>query len=154
MTAFRSPKAYASFVDRGRVLIIDDEPLIGTTLKVLLGEEHDVVVATNGKQAQQLLAEDADFDVILCDLMMPGVSGMDLHAWLVQRSPVAARRMVFMTGGAFTERARKWISEVPNPRLEKPFDPPELVRLMRDWIAEARRRRPTDAGSRTLPAGR
>jgi CheY-like chemotaxis protein len=140
---------YAPFVDRGRVLIVDDEPLIGTTLKVLLAD-HDVVVATTGIEAQRLLQNDGDFDVILCDLMMPGISGIDLHAWALARNPALARRMVFMTGGAFTERARKFLVEVSNPRLDKPFDPPELVRSIEQWIA--RRRRPS--GERPQPAGR
>jgi CheY-like chemotaxis protein len=139
-------------VDRGRVLIIDDEPLIGTTLKVLIGGDHDVVAVTTGVEAQRLLQSDSDFDVILCDLMMPGVSGIDLHVWLSTRFPALARRMVFMTGGAFTERGRKFLAEVPNAHLEKPFDPPELVRQIEQWIADARRRR--SSGENPLPAGR
>ena len=139
-------------MDRGRVLIVDDAPLIGTTLKVLLGGDHDVVVATTGLEAQRLLQADPDFDVILCDLMMPGVSGIDLHTWLLNRSPSLARKMVFMTGGAFTERGRKFLAEVPNASLEKPFDPPELVRSIEEWIADARRRRSSDENP--LPASR
>jgi CheY-like chemotaxis protein len=60
--------------------------------------------------------------VILCDLMMPDMTGMDLHADLVRRDPRVAERMVFLTGGAFTGDARRFLDEVPNARLEKPFD--------------------------------
>jgi len=115
-----------------RVLIVDDEPLIGTTLKVLLADEHDVEVASSGEAAQKLLTDDPGYDVILCDLMMPGVSGMDLFAWLASESPDLATRMVFMTGGVFTDEARVFLEGIPNARVEKPFDHDVLLQIIRD----------------------
>ncbi|HMI93714.1 MAG TPA: response regulator, partial [Polyangiales bacterium] len=70
------------------------------------------------------------FDVILCDLMMPHMTGMELHAKLLRSHPEQAKRMVFMTAGAFTPRARAFLESVPNPRLEKPFDPQSLRALI------------------------
>jgi CheY-like chemotaxis protein len=73
------------------------------------------------------------YDVILCDLMMPQVTGMDLHATLSRERPDLVGRMIFMTGGAFTLRARQFLDGVPNPRIEKPFDA-QLLRALVDGI--------------------
>lgn len=114
-----------------RVLVVDDEPLIGTTLRILL-EEHDVRVVTSGRAARDLLAEGASFDVILCDLMLDDLSGMELSRWLAGTRPEAAERLVFMTGGAFTDEARDFLRDVPRHRqLEKPFSSDEIHRLLR-----------------------
>ncbi|HJL15720.1 MAG TPA: response regulator [Sandaracinaceae bacterium LLY-WYZ-13_1] len=113
-----------------RVLVVDDEPLIGTTLRILL-DEHDVRVVTSGGAARDLLREDASFDVILCDLMLDDLSGMELSRWLERERPQAAERLVFMTGGAFTEEARDFLRDVPRARqLEKPFSSEEIHRLL------------------------
>ena len=64
--------------------------------------------------------------MVLCDLMMPGLSGMELHERLARSAPEVARRMVFLTGGAFTDGAREFLARVPNPRIEKPFEPSAL----------------------------
>ncbi len=120
---------------RSRVLIVDDEPLIGTTLRVLLGDEHEIVLANSGGEACTLLESDVAFDAILCDLMMPGVSGMELHEWLCERDPALAARMVFMTGGVFTDEARSFLARVDNPRMEKPFDHDELTVILRSVAA-------------------
>jgi len=119
-------------VRRTRVLVVDDEPMLGTTLKVVLSPEHDVAVTTSAKSAMALLEHEKDYDVILCDLVMPGMSGMDLHRWLFERDPAAAGRMIFMSGGAFTADAREFLESVPNTRVDKPFDAPELLRVIRE----------------------
>jgi DNA-binding NtrC family response regulator len=116
---------------RGRVLIVDDEPLIGTTLRVLLGDEHDVVLAGSVTEAQGVLEVDDAFDAILCDLMMPRVSGMELYRWLIERDPQLASRMVFMTGGVFTDAAKEFLEGVDNARMQKPFDHDALLSVLR-----------------------
>ena len=110
---------------RGRILIIDDESLVR---RVLLGilKDHETVVADSGISGRDILADDLAFDVILCDLMMPGLSGMDLFSWLQQRDPAAARRVVFITGGAFTPKTREFLAAAHAPTFDKPFDVPRL----------------------------
>jgi CheY-like chemotaxis protein len=66
--------------------------------------------------------------------MMPEMTGMDLHATLAERDPATAARMIFMTGGAFTARARDFLDRVPNARLEKPFTMPVLEALIRERV--------------------
>ena len=125
---------------RSRLLIVDDEPNIGVTLKNLLGVEHEVHLARSGAEAVKFLEQDDAIDVILCDLMMADLSGMELHAWLTGRDPDLAARMILMTGGAFTQGARAFLEKVENPRVEKPFKLEQLSRLIARLIGERGRR--------------
>ena len=119
----------------GRILVVDDERMIGVALKrTLEGSGHEVELATSGKDALDLLEADDAFDVIFCDLMMPEVTGMVLHERLAARAPQLADRMIFMTGGAFTPAARRFLDEVENPRLDKPFDAPNVMALVRSFL--------------------
>lgn len=112
----------------GRVLVIDDEPMIGKVSAQML-KGHEVLVADSGSAGREVLARDQRFDVILCDLMMPGFTGMDLYQWLADEHPELTGRIVFVTGGAFTPRAGKLLKEVPNLRLQKPFRR-EMIRTL------------------------
>jgi two-component system cell cycle sensor histidine kinase/response regulator CckA len=116
-----------------RVLVVDDEPLIGPALAVGL-EGHDVVVVSSAREALGRITAE-QFDVIFCDLLMPDMTGMDLFEGVRRIDPELARRFVFMTGGAFTPRAREFLSTITNPCLEKPFDV-ELVRQLLGLFAE------------------
>ena len=111
---------------RGRILVIDDESLVTRSVKRILSKEHDVVALVAAKDALALCTQGETFDVILCDLMMPDMTGMDLHGELSRIAPSVADRMIFMTGGAFTAEARRFLSETPKEHLEKPFDPANL----------------------------
>lgn len=114
-----------------RVLVVDDEPLIGTTLRILL-DEHEVKVASSGLAARELLERGEAFDAILCDLMLADFSGMDLARWLGGARPELSDRLVFMTGGAFTDEARSFLRAVPPARqLEKPFTTEQIMRVLR-----------------------
>jgi CheY-like chemotaxis protein len=105
----------------------------------VLAPPHDVVTRTSAREAlDALAADDGGWDVVLCDLMMPEMTGMDLHARLAADAPALAARFVFLTGGAFTERAREFLDRVPNPRLEKPFDPATLREVVARVLASAR----------------
>ncbi len=123
---------------RGHILVVDDEIHVGKAMKHMLADEHDVVLVTSGSAAKQAIkkkkTEKETFDVIICDLMMPDVTGMDLYAWLAEKHPDLADKMVFVTGGAFTPRAKEFISSVENPRLEKPFDPKTLKAWLRKMV--------------------
>ena len=120
---------------RTRVLVIDDEPRMGRALERLLALDHDVAVTGGAREALDLVERGETWDVLLCDLMMPGMSGMDLHAELQRRAPHLAGRLVFMTGGAYTQEAQDFLARVPNRRLEKPFRPEVLESLLRELVA-------------------
>ncbi|HEX8697462.1 MAG TPA: PAS domain S-box protein, partial [Myxococcaceae bacterium] len=125
---------------RARVLVVDDEPQVTTALQRALGGEHEVSTAHNARDALKMLEEDRRYyDVILCDVMMPGMTGMDLYAELGRASPDMAGRVVFMTGGAFTPRAVSFLEEVPNPKFGKPLNLDELRMLVTQRAVEAQR---------------
>jgi PAS domain S-box-containing protein len=121
---------------RGRVLVIDDDELVGGALRRLLGREHDVTLVTSGRAAFDHLASGAPVDVILCDLMMPEMTGMDVHEEMMRVAPHRAETMIFLSGGAFTARAREFLDRVPNERVEKPFDSAALRALVRKFLPD------------------
>jgi PAS domain S-box-containing protein len=104
----------------GRVLVVDDEPMFVQVLARSLGR-HQVTTVSGGRQALALVRSRGTFDVIVCDLHMNDMSGMDLHDHLNRESPAMASRMVFMTGGVTTARAREFVAASRCRVLEKPF---------------------------------
>ena len=102
-----------------RILLVDDEENLARGLAALL-DQHVVTITTSGREALAL-ARSHPYDAIVCDLMMPGVSGIDVHTELVHEGRGQDRRMIFMTGGAFTPRAREFVARLSNVVLEKPF---------------------------------
>jgi CheY-like chemotaxis protein len=119
---------------RGRVLLIDDDQMIGNAVHRTLSGEHDVEVLTSAKEALDLIVAGRRFDVILCDMMMPVVTGMDFYDRLLQTVREQAERVVFLTGGAFTVRAREFLDRVPNVCMEKPFTLQNLRALMNERV--------------------
>jgi CheY-like chemotaxis protein len=115
----------------GRVLVIDDETLVTSAVaRVLSEDQHEVVVVENAHHALDLIQSGAHFDLILCDLMMPQVTGMDFHARVKRAFPRLTDSIVFLTGGAFTPSAREFLESVPNARIEKPFVARELRNIV------------------------
>jgi two-component system, cell cycle sensor histidine kinase and response regulator CckA len=130
----RSPVA-----GRARVLVVDDDPLVRKGLRRVLSD-HDITLAESGRDARSLLRVDASFDLIVCDLIMPEMSGMDLYHELSRTMPELLERIVFTTGGAFTPAARAFLDQVPNRRMHKPFDT-ERLRTLADECARLRGQR-------------
>jgi PAS domain S-box-containing protein len=102
------------------VLVVEDEPSLGEAVRSVLAEHHEVELCEGGARALELLEERA-FDVVLCDLRMPHMSGDTLYKTAVARAPRLARRFVFMTGARFAPEAREFFEHVSCPVLEKPF---------------------------------
>ena len=138
----RSPQEAVVTRERGRVLVVDDETVVAHTLKVLLQGEHDLVVAQSGAEALELLQQESaatpSYDAILCDLMMPGMTGMELFEVLRREYPVLSKRVVFMTGGVSMLRVSEFLESVPNAKFEKPFDVAELRRTLHTLVAKSR----------------
>ncbi|WNG43207.1 response regulator [Archangium minus] len=119
---------------RGRILVVDDEPMIGVAIRRTLQREHEVVTLTSAREAHARLLAGEHFDVVLCDVMMPEMSGVELHQALASGAPAVAERMVFLTGGAFTPVARAFLNQVKNHRVDKPFSSDELRELVRRLV--------------------
>ena len=117
-----------------KILVIEDEPEMRRNLATILKlEKFSVTQAENGRVGIDLAKKETP-DLILCDVMMPEKTGMDVYAELMRSAPDQAERMVFMTGGAFTPRAREFLDRVPNLRVEKPFGAEQLRALVNDRI--------------------
>jgi PAS domain S-box-containing protein len=130
--------APAEMPSGGRILVIDDEVAVGNVLRRSFSEHNVVVVETSAPRALARLEAGETFDVVLCDLMMPEMTGMELFDRVVLTVPAYAPRFVFMTGGAFTSRATEFLERIPNTRLEKPFDMKTLKPLIGQLIRAAR----------------
>lgn len=123
-----------SFSSMMSVLVVDDDPFVGRAISRLLRARHSVTLAKGGAEALKLL-ENRSFDVILCDVMMPSMTGMELYQEVQRRDPRAASRFVFITGGAFTPEARSFLAESNTPCLQKPFSPKELTQALEQVVS-------------------
>lgn len=131
-------QATPELLQRGRVLVVDDEPGILRSLGRLIGRNHDVVTRGDGRAALELLKQDDHFDVILCDLMMPDVDGPMLHEVLAEGAPRLAGKMVFMSGGAFTDRAQRFLERAKPVVLDKPAPASMLEQAIQRVLAKPR----------------
>ena len=118
---------------RYEILVIDDDPPVARAVQRLLSNDHGVTTATRGEEALRLL-ETRRFDAILCDLMMPDVSGAELHRRMLARDPDIARRFIFITGGPFSVEARSLVEATENFCLTKPFGASELIAAIRSVV--------------------
>lgn len=116
---------------RPRVLLIEDDATVASALTALITPEADLVWVASGREAIDLLLRDQNFPLILCDLMMPDIGGVDVHEAIRRSRPGVESRMVFLTGGAFTPRCREFLRTMPNRTLDKPVDPELLLSLVR-----------------------
>ena len=117
---------------RRRVLVVDDEPALAAMIARMIEDEFDVELAADahGAMANLTAAREGLPDVILCDLMMPHVSGADLYRNATRALPGIERRFVFMTGGAFTPWVADFLGACQCRWLEKPFAYDALRRIL------------------------
>jgi signal transduction histidine kinase/CheY-like chemotaxis protein len=118
---------------RACILLVDDEPLLRKAIHWMLSSEHDVTMADGAAAARELMKAQR-FDLVLCDLIMPRVGGIDLYQELLASDPAHAERMVFMTGGAFQSRVAKFVAEMGERCIQKPFGREHLVAFMEQML--------------------
>jgi len=128
-----SPVAVGSA--RLRILLIDDEPNILKAYKRAIGNGHDLVFAAHGEEALIAIASHGDFDLVICDVSMPTMSGMQLFEIVRDKTPALASRFVFATGGATQKSVEQFLAAIPNLVLEKPFE----MKVLRELIADLQR---------------
>ncbi|HYJ09083.1 MAG TPA: response regulator [Polyangiaceae bacterium] len=120
---------------RPKVLVIDDEPLIRSLVAKLLSGRCQVSAVDGVRAALAALNQSTDYDVILCDLMMPGESGMDFFSVLRRLYPQLVNRVAFITGGAVTPDTSKFLETAARPVLSKPFTFESLLSFVENAIA-------------------
>jgi CheY-like chemotaxis protein len=119
---------------RSRVMVVDDEPMIVRAIQRLLEGEHEVVMCTDPSEAIAQLGAGDRFQVILCDLMMPTMSGIDVFKAVRNLDADQARRMVFMTGGAFSPHVIEFLDSIENAKIDKPLERSALRDAIRRTI--------------------
>ena len=115
---------------RLRILIVDDEAHLVQALRRTLGGKHDLTTTTLPNEALARITGGESFDVILCDVVMPETSGIELYERVRAKFPEQADRFIFMTGGAFTQRMRKFLGRIENLTLDKPFSAARLMEVL------------------------
>lgn len=114
-----------------RILVVDDDDRVAqVTARALRG--YDVEVAPDGRAALERIRGGQVFDLVLCDLMMPGMTGMELFRAIADTDPELAERFVFMSGAAFSADARSFVESTARPMLHKPF----ALSALRTTVAE------------------
>ncbi len=116
-----------------RVLVVDDEPLVTRTFERLLAGSHHVESCSDGRQALQRLQAGGRYDILFVDIVMPEIDGIELYRRMLEDFPEQAERVIFVTGGAFSDGAAHFLEEVDRPILYKPFD----LGTIRHMVAEA-----------------
>jgi CheY-like chemotaxis protein len=122
---------------RHRVMLVDDEAQVAHTMERLLRRDYDITIALCGNEAIEHIVNGARFDAIVSDVMMPNMTGIELTEQLQQLAPDQARRLIFLSGGAFTAQTRDRLDELGAPQLEKPVSAKELRAHLSRMVADA-----------------
>jgi CheY-like chemotaxis protein len=121
---------------RRKVLIVDDEPAIRNILaRILSNKGHQTQTVSNGKAALALLHEKG-YDLLVADLKMSGISGMDLYQTLKKKHPNMADKTVFITGDTMTDETNEFLTSSGRPYLAKPFTPMEFLETIERALEE------------------
>jgi signal transduction histidine kinase/ActR/RegA family two-component response regulator len=131
------PSARSRPSSRRRVLVIDDEPLVLKALERGISAHHDVESMLDADLALKKIREGVRYDVILCDLMMPQKNGVETHAELERIDSDQARRLIFITGGAFTSELETAMGGLTRPCITKPFATEEILSNIERVASEA-----------------
>jgi CheY-like chemotaxis protein len=121
-------------VAQATILVIDDEEAVIRAIQRVLGTQHRVTAYSHAAEALKTIAAGARYDLIISDLVMPEMTGMDFYEELTRAAPEQAERVVFLTGGAFTARAREFLDRVAATCLDKPFNPQALRELVNERL--------------------
>lgn len=125
----------ANAMNRRQVLIVDDDRLFGQTLEMILELDHGVSYFPSAREALSQIQQGARYDAILCDLMMVEMSGMQFLDALARVSPELTQRVIFMSGGACTPAAQRFVDQMTQPLLTKPFRDTELTKVLAPLVA-------------------
>jgi PAS domain S-box-containing protein len=119
---------------RQRLLLIDDEASVGSAVQRLLSSRYEVHPLQDAREALRRLADGASYDAILCDLMMPGMSGLEFLLELERTQPKMLPHLGMMSGGTLSPQARELLSSRSRDLMEKPFDPDRLHTFVEQLI--------------------
>jgi CheY-like chemotaxis protein len=119
---------------RPRVLLVEDEPGLRRALVRVLRANTDVITAQRGDEAIQKLSRGLEVEVVICDLLLPGATGMEVYAFIERHRPELLKRVLFVTGGATSPKTRDFARKHRDTLLLKPLDARRL-QLLIDTVA-------------------
>jgi signal transduction histidine kinase/CheY-like chemotaxis protein len=130
------PAAVSTEAFKGlHVLVVEDEPALATAVAEALSDAGFVVErASDGEEGLTKLAQ-GTFDLIVCDLKMPRIDGMQFYRAMAAATPALARRVIFVTGAVAGTDAERFLEETGCVWLSKPFRLRDLLRAARDALA-------------------
>jgi len=107
-----------------RVLVVDDDPRVGLAIQRVL-HGYQVTFSQSATGALGRILAGGEFQVVLCDVVMPGLSGIQFHGELLREAPGLARRLVFITG-ALSDEVEAYVRSQQIPCMAKPFSGTEI----------------------------
>jgi PAS domain S-box-containing protein len=116
------------------IMIVADDTRLAAVMKMILSAHH-VTVVKSGHEALQRLHAGESYDLIICDLLIENIDGIDLHRRVRDEWPGLHSRMIFLTGDAFISRTQEFLATIPNRHVQKPFEPEALLDLVDDVFA-------------------
>ncbi len=119
-----------------RVLVIDDDELVLRGLQRMLSSPYNVDSAASGNEALEKI-RNTHYDVIVCDIMMPGLSGVGVYERLKSIQPDAQKRIIFISAGTFTEQSQDFANATSQPVLAKPISRQALVDALEELLEKS-----------------
>lgn len=152
MPEHAAPKSASGSAPSKHVLVVEDEPTVARLIADVLGEEgHRVTTLLDSRQAIAQ-AEQGRYDLVICDLKMPGLDGRHFYQWLARTENPLRNRIIFVTGDTLTARTLEFLERNRLPYLPKPFRIDELKAAVHRLLHEGRTRAQA-AGKGSPPAG-
>lgn len=119
---------------RGTILVLDDDELVARTIKRLLREQHNVVTERDPETAVARLVAGERFDVVLCELRLPKLSGIQVYSAIRAVDRAKAERLVFMSGGVLDDDTEFFLQASHANFVEKPFSIGRLRAIVNGFI--------------------
>ena len=127
-----------SGVKAKKALIVEDEPTIRSVCQRVLSKEGFAVTTVGDGKAAQESVKNQQYNLLLVDIKLPVMSGIDFYVWLRGEYPQLSRRVILMTGSVMGGETMSFLEQSGQPYLLKPFRPEELVKIVRKTLRKAR----------------
>jgi CheY-like chemotaxis protein len=122
-------------MDKKRILLIDDELMLLLSMQRMLDSEYQVDIAVGGNKAYDFLANTNNvYDLIICDINMPDVSGVDVYLYINKNYPGMENRIIFMTGAILSDNIKEFLARNNNKCISKPFESQKLLTTIKDFL--------------------
>lgn len=118
-----------------RILIVDDELMLLYSLRRMLDDLYDVTIASGGKKAiDNINNQKTPFDLIICDVSMPDINGVNLYLYIAKHHPGLEKHIIFMTGGPMSVYLDEFFITHTTVCLAKPFEYGQLREIVQNCI--------------------